>query len=105
MRFSGSPPNPVRQPVSTHFSPCFWEEAQKIQKINEKKANELIELFIKNKTSKYIEDEEYHPANCCCVIHLRKKVKETKDNNKTIQNIITNVNVRCINKEKEKNNQ
>ena len=82
---------------------CFWEEAQKIQKINEKKANELIELFIANKTSRYITDEEYHAANCCCVIHLRKKVKETKDNNKMIQNIITSVNAKCINKDKETN--
>ena len=82
-------------------SECFWEEAQKLGKPDEKKLNKLINTFTSSRSSKRIKDIEEHSKECCCVIHLREKMKRSEEKSKAVQNIITKYNESKKNKKEE----
>ena len=92
----------TKHPAICGCNECFREEALNLGKLDEKKLTKLITTFISCKSSKMIKDVQEHSKECCCVVHLREKVKQSEGKTRTIQNLIAKYNEKKMNRNEDK---
>ena len=57
----------------------FWDEKLKAGNLTEKKVNELIEEFIKNRNPPPTTNVKQHNPLCMCVICIKRKVEGSRE--------------------------